>query len=108
MVDLDEKYLLEIKRILKKLVPECEVRAFGSRTNGTAKKYSDLDIVLMAREKLEAKRLTGLKDAFSESDLPIVVDVLDWHNVTENFREIIKKDWEILQQSIRRHNGLVG
>jgi predicted nucleotidyltransferase len=32
--------------------PNCEVRAFGSRLEGNADKYSDLDLVLVGNEEL--------------------------------------------------------
>ena len=44
MIDIEEKYLSEIRRILTELVPDCEVRLFGSRIEGKAEKFSDLDI----------------------------------------------------------------
>jgi type I restriction enzyme S subunit len=52
MIDIEEKYLVEIQRILSEQAPDCEVRAFGSRIEGNAEKYSDLDVVLVGSEKL--------------------------------------------------------
>ena len=79
MVDLNEKYLDEIRWILAGKVPDCEVRAFGSRIEGKAKRFSDLDLVLVGSEKLNRRRIESLKDAFSSSNIPIIVDVIDWH-----------------------------
>jgi len=70
MVDLDEKYLDEIIWILAEKVSDCEVRAFGSRIEGKAKKFSDLDLALVDSEKLNWRRIESLKDAFSSSDHP--------------------------------------
>ena len=97
MLDLDKKYLEKVKRILGEIVPGCEVRAFGSRVNGLAWKYSDLDLVLIAGKKIADRRIARLKDAFSESDLPFMVDVLDWNDISEDFRKIIEKEWETVQ-----------
>lgn len=74
-----------------------EVRVFGSRVNGNPQKYSDLDIVLVGSHKLDWRKLERLKDAFSESDLPIIVDVHDWHTLSDQFKSIINKKYEILQ-----------
>jgi predicted nucleotidyltransferase len=65
MIDLEEKYLLEIKRILAEHVPDCEVRAFGSRVNDKAKKFSDLDLALVGSEKIDWRKIESLKYAFS-------------------------------------------
>jgi type I restriction enzyme S subunit len=46
MLDITERNLKIIRAFLNLYVPDCEVRAFGSRVNGTAKKSSDLAIVV--------------------------------------------------------------
>lgn len=45
MIDVSPDHLAEVQAILREHVPECEVRAFGSRVQETAKPYSDLDLV---------------------------------------------------------------
>ena len=97
MIDLPSHYLATIKYILTKYVPDCQVRAFGSRVTGTAKPYSDLDLVVIGREKLPRKHYYRLKEAFQESDLPIRVDVLDWHRISPEFREVIERASKVLQ-----------
>ena len=94
MLDLDRQYLNEVLSILKKHVPDCEILAFGSRVNGRAQRFSDLDLALVGKERLDWRRLEELKDAFSESDLPIMIDVLDWHAISKEFRKIIEKQSE--------------
>ncbi len=97
MIDLDRKYLEEVIAILEKQVPDCEVRAFGSRVNGTARKHSDLDLMLNGEERLDWRRIESLKDVFSESDLPIMVDVIDRHAIGDAFREIAERDSEVVK-----------
>ena len=96
MIDLPENLLIQVKAILKKYVPEVEVWAFGSRVTGTAKVYSDLDLVVLGKEKLPQKQYYQLQEAFQESELPMRVDVLDWHRITPAFRKNIKKNYEVL------------
>ena len=98
MIDIEEKYLAEIQRILAEKVPDCEVRAFGSRLEGKAKKFSDLDLALVSSEKLNWRRIESLKDAFSSSDIPIIVDVIDWHAISDEYKEIIENNYEIIQE----------
>lgn len=98
MIDVDPTYLNEVKQILGRCAPECEVWAFGSRVRGRAERNSDLDLVLVAAERLDWRFVERLKDAFSESDLPFTVDVLDWHGIDDEFREIIARDHVILQK----------
>ena len=100
MIDLDEKHLAEVLAILSEHVPECEVRAFGSRVGGNAQRYSDLDLALVGQEKLDWRRLEGLKDAFAESDLPIMVDVLDWHAISPEFRGVIERRYAVVRKPL--------
>ena len=96
MIDLPPLYLEIIKRILKEYVPGCDVRVFGSRVNGTAKKHSDLDLAVVGKEKIPTRKMNALREAFEDSDLPIRVDVLDWHAISADFRAIIEKRFEVL------------
>jgi len=97
MIDLEKKYQDAIKRILKKHVPGCEVRVYGSRATGTARKYSDLDLVVKGNGPLEPQKMDALRNALSESDLPVMADVLDWHAISPEFREVIKKEYAVVQ-----------
>ncbi len=98
MISLAPEQLLTVRRLIAAQVPECEVRAFGSRVTGNAKHYSDLDIVLLGPARLPLGRLAALREAFAESELPIRVDVIDWHAISENFRNIITAHYEVLQK----------
>lgn len=96
MIDLNPKALGEIRAILQRVVPGCEVRVFGSRIQGTAQCYSDIDLAIVGEKLLEHNTLEELKDAFAQSDLPIQVDVVDWRSLPENFRRIIDERFELL------------
>ena len=97
MIDLAPSHLETVRQLLAALAPECEVRVFGSRVAGNAKPYSDLDIVLVGSGRIAPVRVSTLREAFAESDLPIRVDVLDWHAIPESFRNIITERCEVLQ-----------
>lgn len=99
MIDIRDDLLKIVKGILAEHVPECEVRAFGSRINWTARSTSDLDLVVVGKEKINWKKMAGLKAAFEESKIPFRVDVLDWNAIPENFRENIGKKFEVVQRA---------
>lgn len=98
MIDLDGAYLKQVREIISAHLPECEVRVFGSRVSGRARRYSDLDLVLVGEQALDGRKLETLKDAFSASDLPIVVDLVDWHAIDDSLRQVIEEQYEVLQQ----------
>ena len=100
-VDLNPNYLETVMRILAEHVPECEVRAFGSRATWTAKDYSDLDMAIVGEGSLDRRTLGRLKEAFEESSLPMRVDVLDWHATSKSFREVIERDYVVVQEGAK-------
>lgn len=97
-VSLDPKNMEIVLDILKKHIPQYEVRAFGSRITQQYKKFSDLDIAILAPSELNIRELGDIKDAFSESNLPIKVDVLDWHNISEDFQNLINQNFIVIQK----------
>ena len=97
MIDVTEAQLGEIQRILSTHVPDCEVRAFGSRVLGFAKPWSDLDVAVVGPETLGLRQLGRLVEAFQESTLPFRVDVLDWHDVSPSFQAIIDQQYAVIQ-----------
>lgn len=98
MINIEEEYLAEIRRILNEQAPDCEVRAFGSRIEGKADKFSDLDLALICDEKLDWRRIELLKDSFAASNLPMSIDVIDWNAATDEFKAGIGKNYEIIQR----------
>ena len=52
MIDVPARLLKTIKVILRKNVPQCEIRVFGSRMAGKAKTHSDLDLAIVAKKRI--------------------------------------------------------
>lgn len=108
MIDIAPQPLATVRRLLAAHVPECEVRAFGSRVTGKPKPYSDLDLVLIGPARLPLGRLAAVREALQDSELPIRVDVLDWHAIPESFRQIIAAGFEVLQTPANAADGKGG
>ena len=106
MIDVNPNNLDMVTRILAGHVPECEVRAFGSRVSWTAKDYSDLDLVVAGKHALDSDVLRRLREAFEESDLPFRVDVLDWHAIGSAFQKVIEKKYEVVQRGVKKGFGV--
>ena len=104
-IDLNPTCMATVERILSEHVPECEVRAFGSRAAWTAKDYSDLDLAVVGDGPLHWRTLGRLKDAFEESRLPMRVDLLDWHAISESFRDVIELDYVVVQKGAKQTTG---
>ncbi|MCX6641635.1 MAG: nucleotidyltransferase domain-containing protein [bacterium] len=101
MIDLKPEHLETVKRILAELAIEYDVVVFGSRITPNAKEFSDLDLAIMTAEPLPLRRMRQLKEAFSESNLPFKVDLVDWAATDEGFRAIIQRGTEVVQRGIK-------
>lgn len=93
MLDISPKQLEVIRSILRTHVPNARAWAYGSRVQGRAKRFSDLDLAVKAEKELGLTEMFTLKDAFSESDLPIKVDLLDLHCVSPEFLTEIQDEF---------------
>lgn len=96
-MDLKPAQLQIVKTILRKHLAGIEVLAFGSRVRGKAKAWSDLDLALITDKKLSPATIDNLRTVFAESDLPFRVDILDWNDISAEFRTLIEAKHEIIQ-----------
>ena len=97
MIYLDDANIKIVKEILNTGTPGRKVLVFGSRVKGNIKHYSDLDLCIMGTESLTFEVLAHLKEAFSESDLPMRVDIVEWVNITPEFQDVINRCYEVIQ-----------
>jgi predicted nucleotidyltransferase len=96
MIDVSPDHLRLVRSILSVHVAGIEVRAFGSRVDGSAKPHSDLDLAVMTDSPLPSRTAALLREAFAESNLPFRVDIIDWAEISESFRKIILGKSELL------------
>ena len=106
MIDLAPHHLETVRRILAEHMPDCEVRAFGSRATWEGQDYSDLDLAVVCEDEANGRAIERLKEAFKDSDLPIRVDILDWHAIAEDFRKAIESDCVVVQAAAETANWL--
>ncbi len=87
----DERRLV-LKILAANLPPASKVWVFGSRAGGRARRYSDLDLAIDAGRPLTLDETAGLAEAFSDSDLPYRVDIVDWRTIDGGFRKLIASE----------------
>lgn len=63
---------------------------------GANNAFSDIDLALSIVTPLMIRELTQLELAFSDSDLPFKVDIVDWASCSESFKQIILQKYEVL------------
>jgi predicted nucleotidyltransferase len=92
-LQIPARHLDELRRLIAAHLPDEEVWAYGSRVTGTAHDTSDLDLVVRHPADLQSRQSAAywrLKEAISESNLPLLVDLFDWAGLPRAFRETIE------------------
>ncbi len=92
----DRKSIIDLA--FKTIKTPSELWAFGSRVNGDAHDMSDLDLVIVTNssEKLNIDELVTFKDSLRESNIPIIVQVMDWSRVPQSFHNNILENYEVV------------
>jgi predicted nucleotidyltransferase len=92
-IDLPADHRWLVLDILRAHLPSItRAWVFGSRATGRARRYSDLDLAIDAGRRLTLDETARLSEAFSESDLPCRVDLVDWHDINDHWRQAIVAD----------------
>lgn len=99
-LDLNPRYLAMVNEILQRHVPSMSVWVYGSRVTGTALDASDIDLVIINsnEEPVPQGTLSALRAAFSDSYIPLCVDVFDWARIPEDFKSEILEAYIVLQE----------
>ena len=83
---------------IKILKTPSQIWAFGSRINGKAHDTSDLDLVIVTdnHKKLPINEFISFKEAIKNSNIPILVQILDWERIPESFHQNILDNYTVL------------
>lgn len=92
---IEQRFLDELTTIFKTIVPSCKVLAYGSRINNTAHEGSDLDLALVGKGDI-----AKLKSALEESNIPFLVDIVNFQDVPESFQKEILKNYRVIDEKL--------
>ena len=91
VISMESAHRLLVETILTTYLPSnTQVCDFGSRATGTARQFSDLDLLLNCNNKpIPYQIKLQLIEAFDESMLPYKVDLIDFNDISESFKRHI-------------------
>lgn len=92
MLGVTQEELNIIKSIIEPYKNEYKFCAYGSRVKGNFRQLSDLDLMIKGKTNANLNDIESLKELFDESNLPYVVNICDYYNLSESFYDIIKQD----------------
>ena len=89
----------EIYRLIRSHLPDVQILAYGSRVTGRCYDASDLDLALRSEdgEPIPRAAIAELRDALSDSNIPIIVEVRDWATLPPTFQHEIERHYVYLE-----------
>ena len=105
MLQLSPEQIQITKDILALHAPGKRVCVYGSRAEGTARVTSDLDLLILDDKPLTPECRAELKLAFSESNLPFFVGIVEQARISSKFFEEITKQTEPLTHDLAVFTG---
>ena len=88
MIQIEPQDYQILQKILSKY--PYQFYAYGSRAKGNARKFSDLD--LCYRDNIPNEVVYQIKEELEESDLPFIVELVNWKQMRPQFQELIRRD----------------
>lgn len=91
---LDQRDRSAIERIVAPWLArqDAKLKLFGSRARGDARRASDIDLALIARQPIAAADLAALREALEESRVPFHVDLVDYASAPTHLRAAIDRE----------------
>ncbi|MBI5619501.1 nucleotidyltransferase domain-containing protein [Candidatus Gottesmanbacteria bacterium] len=83
-----------IRTIIRARLPDPSYRVFvfGSRVTGTARKFSDVDVGILGNKTLPGHVVECIKEDLENSNIPYIVDVVDFTTAAPSFRNLAMKN----------------
>ena len=100
-IDITAEQRKTVLALLARHLPNTTAWVYGSRVKWTSRPESDLDLVVFAKPEQE-RRVSDLREAFEESNLPFRVDLFVWDTVPEQFRKRIEAEHVVLVEREER------
>ena len=95
-VDMSREHLKWVADVLARHLPDREVWAYGSRVAGRSWQYSDLDLVVMGNQPINATVMEDVQDELSETLVPYIIDFKDWNLIPEHWQDEIMRCYAVI------------
>ena len=92
---IKQEYLDLLISVFGRYCPKATIWAYGSRLNGNAHEGSDLDLAIKDFGDNNCC-LSELKEILSQSNIPFLIDILEFNSLPESFQEEILNNYEVI------------
>ncbi|HVC36411.1 MAG TPA: nucleotidyltransferase domain-containing protein [Candidatus Dormibacteraeota bacterium] len=92
-LQLEEPYLNMLRQIVAEQIDanRWQPVIFGSRAQGRAHRFSDIDLGFVGKDPLPLALRASLIDALDESNIPYVVDIVDLITTAPEFKQVAEQ-----------------
>lgn len=87
-----EDYKTKIIKIIEIFFPDAKIYLYGSRVRGDYDEQSDIDIAIDNGKKLPLTEHGQIISMIEHLNIPLNVDVVDFHKIPEEVRKNILKE----------------
>jgi type I restriction enzyme S subunit len=102
-IELGREHLKLVTAILALRINRGEVWVFGSRINKNAAKiFSDLDLAFVGMPPLTINEIGILQEDFSESNLPIRVDICNYSDLPDAIKRDVSNHHAVLLRACEK------
>jgi type I restriction enzyme S subunit len=98
ILNITEEHRNKIVSLLDHYLPNVTAWVFGSRIKNSSRQNSDLDLVVFA-DAADRLKVSDLRDAFDESNIPFRIDMHVWNELPEMFKRNIETNYVVLQKN---------
>lgn len=85
---LAERYIGQVRTIIGSFDPAWQNRYFVFGSSTRKERFGDIDIGVVGNSRAR-KDIANLKEQFEESTVPYVVDVVDFDDASEEFKDYV-------------------
>lgn len=91
-LNVKPQHLEELRSIFKNYCPKSVIWAYGSRVGGDSHDGSDLDMAVKTFGDKNCS-LSKLKELLNDSNIPFLMDIMEFDNISESFQKEILKNY---------------
>lgn len=99
MLNLEQKYYDILVNIFNSYCSKAQIWAYGGRIKNSSHSGSDLDLTVKSFNE-SGKYLYELKELLNNSDLPFLIDINEFENLSKDMQDEVNKNYvEIFPRS---------
>ena len=85
-------YRGELVTLILKRIPSAQIYLFGSRARKTYREGADIDVAILADEKIPRSVIYALRDDIDDARIPVEVDLVDLFEADPRLLDEVKRD----------------